>query len=263
MTDAILILNAGSSSLKFSVFRDSEPPELVLRGQLSALQTEPRFVAHDSSGIVDEGTWPAGSTLSHQGAIEFLLDWGQRRQSGKFRLASAGHRVVHGGTKFLQPVRVDDGVLSDLELLVPLAPSHQPHNVAAIRAVSRLRADASPGCVLRHIISSNATQSRPAVRFTARTDSLGDSALWLSRTFLRVHRVAPAACGSASSSGACGRRSSWKWRKPVRIGRRKEHRNDDGLYAARRLAHGHSLWGDRPWRAVALDGPAGSGRSRG
>jgi acetate kinase len=138
MTDAILILNAGSSSLKFSVFGDSEPPELLLRGQLSALQTEPRFVAQDSGGnTVGENQCPAGTKLSHEGAIEFLLDWGKRRQSGQFHLTAAGHRVVHGGTKFAKPVRVDDAVLEDLESLVPLAPLHQPHNVAAIRAILR------------------------------------------------------------------------------------------------------------------------------
>ncbi len=78
----------------------------------------------------------AGSTLGHSGAIEFLLDWVQRGKLGELRLAAAGHRVVHGGKKFTQPVRVDDGVLADLESLVPLAPLHQPHNLAAIRAVA-------------------------------------------------------------------------------------------------------------------------------
>ncbi len=155
MSEALLILNAGSSSLKFSVFRDSDPPDLLLRGQLESLLTEPRFVARDAAGnVLDEHTWPAGSTLGHQGAIEFLFDWGRRGRSrtressdrslttsatnplGELRLAAAGHRVVHGGTKFTQPVRVDDGVLTDLESLVPLAPLHQPHNVAAIRAVA-------------------------------------------------------------------------------------------------------------------------------
>ena len=137
MPGALLILNAGSSSLKFSVFRDSDPPELLLRGQLESLLTEPRFVARDATGnVLDERTWPAGSTLGQTGAIQFLFDWGQRGRLGELRLAAAGHRVVHGGTKFTGPVRVDDGVLADLESLVPLAPLHQPHNVAAIRAVA-------------------------------------------------------------------------------------------------------------------------------
>src|SRR4029079_4331249 len=114
MTDSLLILNAGSSSLKFSVFRDGEPPELLLRGQLASLQSEPRFTVHDLSGqLLDEHTWPAGSRLSHQQAIESLFDWGQRHQSGGFHLVAVGHRVVHGGTPFLRPVRVDDHVIAE------------------------------------------------------------------------------------------------------------------------------------------------------
>lgn len=137
MSAAILILNAGSSSLKFSVFRDSDPPELLLRGQLESLQTEPRFSARDPQGhVLDEHSWPKGSALTHQKAIEFLFDWGERGHFSSLRLVAAGHRVVHGGTNFTQPVLVDDKVLADLESLVPLAPLHQPHNVAAIRAVT-------------------------------------------------------------------------------------------------------------------------------
>jgi acetate kinase len=138
MTDAILVLNAGSSSLKFSVFRDCQPPELLLRGQLAALQSEPRFICCDLSGhVLDEHAWPDDSSISHQLAIEFLFDWGQRHRKREFHLVAAGHRVVHGGTKFHQPVRVDDEVLAELESLVPLAPLHQPHNLAAIRAVKQ------------------------------------------------------------------------------------------------------------------------------
>lgn len=138
MPDAILILNAGSSSLKFSVFRNSEPPELVVRGQLEALSSNPHFVARDADGkVLEEHAWPGGASLGHQQAIEFLFDWGRRGTLGEFRLVAAGHRVVHGGMKFTQPVRLDAEVLSELELLVPLAPLHQPHHLAAIRAVTK------------------------------------------------------------------------------------------------------------------------------
>lgn len=144
MNDALLILNAGSSSLKVSVFRDCEPPELLLRGQLSGLQSAPRFAVHDADGsLVDEHVWPASSNLSHEQAIEFLFDWGPRHRSDRFQLVAAGHRVVHGGRRFHQPVRVDDQVLSELDALVPLARLHQPHNLAAIRAVKR-RAPSMP-----------------------------------------------------------------------------------------------------------------------
>lgn len=137
MPDAILILNAGSSSLKFSVFRDCEPPELILRGQLQGLQSEPRFLASDASGtVVDEQAWPAGTSLTHQQAIEFLFDWGRRGKLGELHVVAAGHRVVHGGMKFDRPVRLDASVVAELELLVPLAPLHQPHHLAAMRAVT-------------------------------------------------------------------------------------------------------------------------------
>lgn len=138
MIDALLILNAGSSSLKFSVFRDSDPPELQLRGQLESLLTEPRFSVRDAAGhVLEEQTWPAGSALGHLGAIEFLLDWGRRGRCGELRIVAAGHRVVHGGTQFTRPVIVSDQVCGELESLVPLAPLHQPHNLAAIRAMAR------------------------------------------------------------------------------------------------------------------------------
>jgi acetate kinase len=138
MTDALLILNAGSSSLKFSVFQAANPPILALRGQVEGLQTEPRFVARDAAGtVVDEHVWSVGEHLSHEQAVEFLFDWGHRHQKDGDRIIAAGHRVVHGGVRFRSPVLVDDGVLAELESLVPLAPLHQPHNISAVRAVRR------------------------------------------------------------------------------------------------------------------------------
>jgi acetate kinase len=138
MTDALLILNAGSSSLKFCVFRTDDPPELLLRGQIENLLTEPHFVARDATGrVIDEQTWGAGSSLGHEGTIAFLLDQGLRRLQGEVRFAAAGHRVVHGGRDFTQPVLVDDQVLAQLDLLVPLAPLHQAHNIAPMRALKQ------------------------------------------------------------------------------------------------------------------------------
>ncbi|HEV3197849.1 MAG TPA: hypothetical protein VGZ73_08070, partial [Bryobacteraceae bacterium] len=106
MADAILVLNAGSSSLKFSVFLDCEPPEPLLRGQLEGLFTQPHFVAHDHAGAVaGEKEWAAGTKLGHEGAIEFLFAWGRGGVLRGHRIVAAGHRVVHGGLKFTQPVR--------------------------------------------------------------------------------------------------------------------------------------------------------------
>lgn len=137
MSDALLVLNAGSSSLKFSVFLDQDPLRPLLRGQVEGLLTSPRFVARDATALVAEKTWPAGTRLGHRGAIEFLFEWGRSGVVGGHRIVAVGHRVVHGGTKFAGPVLVDDGLIAELDALVPLAPLHQPHNVAAIAAVTR------------------------------------------------------------------------------------------------------------------------------
>jgi acetate kinase len=141
MASAILVLNAGSSSVKFSVFLDREPPELLLRGQVEGLFTQPRFVAKNAAGApVGERTWPAGTKLGHPGAIEHLFSWG-RGKLGEHRIGAAGHRVVHGGRQFTRPVVIDGAAMKALEAFIPLAPLHQPHNLGAIRAVTQLAPD--------------------------------------------------------------------------------------------------------------------------
>jgi acetate kinase len=135
---ALLVLNAGSSSLKFSAFLDEEPPRtLLVRGQVDGLTTRPRFVARAGGEVVAEKEWRSGTGLGHEGAIEHLLGWGREGVLGEHRVRAVGHRVVHGGTRFSAPVLVDAATLAALEDLVPLAPLHQPHNLAAIRAVGR------------------------------------------------------------------------------------------------------------------------------
>jgi acetate kinase len=135
MADAILVLNAGSSSLKFSVFLNQERPELLLRGQIEGLVTQPSVAARDPAGnAVGEQSWEPGVTLAHDGAIEFQFAWG-RGKLGEHRIVAAGHRAVHGGHKFTQPVLIDPDVLAALEGFVSLAPPHEPPSLAAIRAI--------------------------------------------------------------------------------------------------------------------------------
>jgi acetate kinase len=138
MSDTLLVLNAGSSSLKFSVFLDEEPPQPLLRGQLEGLLTQPRFGVRAGTAVVGEKEWPSGTKLGHEGAIDFLFAWGRGGALGVHQIVAAGHRVVHGGMKFTGPVLIDAETLAALESLVPLAPLHQPHNVAAIKAVARI-----------------------------------------------------------------------------------------------------------------------------
>ncbi|HUM01025.1 MAG TPA: acetate/propionate family kinase [Thermoanaerobaculia bacterium] len=130
MTPALAVLNAGSSSLKFSVYR-GDPPALVLRGQAEGFGTAPRFVVRDAAGVplADEAV-----ADSHVDAFRHLSAWLRGRYPG-VSLSAVGHRVVHGGMHYAEPVLVDEAVLKRLESLVPLAPLHQPHNLSAIRAV--------------------------------------------------------------------------------------------------------------------------------
>src|SRR5688572_6907512 len=142
MSEAILVLNAGSSSIKFSVFGAGKPPQLLLRGHIEALATAPAFRAVDARGrTAGEKNWGSGAVMTHSDAADFLLSWGRSEGWRGSRAVAAGHRVVHGGVKHDRPVRIDDDVLSDLRALIPLAPLHQPHNLAAIDAVAALAPD--------------------------------------------------------------------------------------------------------------------------
>jgi acetate kinase len=133
---AIVVLNAGSSSIKFSVFfKESGTLDLRIRGQIEALFSEPRFTAKDAAGArVSEKSWPADTKLGHEGALAHLFEFLRERADG-VKLIGVGHRVVHGGMEYTHPVLVDATVLGALDKFVPLAPLHQPHNLAAIRAV--------------------------------------------------------------------------------------------------------------------------------
>ena len=136
MSDAIVVLNAGSSSLKFSLFAEGpDGPVVVVRGQAEGLQTSPRFVAKDAGGaVIGEKAWGDGAALGHAGALDHLVGF-LRDRLAQHRLIGVGHRVVHGGLEFAKPVRVDAAVVAALEKYVPLAPLHQPHNLAPIKAL--------------------------------------------------------------------------------------------------------------------------------
>ena len=134
MTDAVAVVNAGSSSIKFSLYAaaDSEL-ELKARGQIEGIYTAPRFTARDGAGAsLAAKSWGEGVKLGHEGALDHLVGF-VREEFGELRLAAVGHRVVHGGSDYSQPVRVDARTLSALEKYVPLAPLHQPHNLSPIR----------------------------------------------------------------------------------------------------------------------------------
>lgn len=133
---SILVVNAGSSSLKFSLYRaDGGELHLAARGQVDGIASRPRFTAEDGSGARLAGRdLQPGEAREVRDAIVITGAWLHGHFAGEPLLA-VGHRVVHGGAAFSRPVVVDAAVLAALEKLVPLAPLHQPHNLAAIRAL--------------------------------------------------------------------------------------------------------------------------------
>ncbi|HKA19785.1 MAG TPA: acetate/propionate family kinase [Blastocatellia bacterium] len=136
MDDFALVLNAGSSSLKFCVFQrpEGEGWRLEARGQIEGIGTSPRLTVKDSEGGKLADSKLDASVRDGSAAIEALAGW-LRSKYGGSRVLGVGHRVVHGGAQFTAPTLVTKEVLTDLYKLVPLAPLHQPYNLAAIDAV--------------------------------------------------------------------------------------------------------------------------------
>lgn len=140
MTGSLLTLNAGSSSIRVALFDaavdgGSALPAARWSGQADGLGAglKARLRIRDADGQTLHDVPLEGAQASHQGALAALLDW-HAKQSGAGRIAAVGHRIVHGGADFVAPVRIDDGVLEALAKLEPLAPLHQPHNLAGVRA---------------------------------------------------------------------------------------------------------------------------------
>jgi acetate kinase len=136
MDDYALVLNAGSSSVKFCVYRRpiSRHWGLEARGQIEGIGTSPRLSAKDAQGGILAENRLDDWVNDGRAALDALASWLRSRYGGA-RVLGVGHRVVHGGARFAQPVVVTREVLAELYELIPLAPLHQPHNLAAIETV--------------------------------------------------------------------------------------------------------------------------------
>lgn len=138
MNDAVLTLNAGSSSIKFALFTyaDEIPGTPEIFGQIDGIGARTHLKVKDKSGkVVDDVDLPVPESGRHRAALSFLVDW-LGKQPNAWRIVAVGHRVVHGGDRYSQPVRIDDETLAVLNSFAPLAPLHQPHNIAGIEAMS-------------------------------------------------------------------------------------------------------------------------------
>jgi acetate kinase len=131
-----LVINAGSSSIKFAGYADrgEKEPTLLGKGQIEGLRTESRFVCKNAAGeLLGENQWPG--PITHGVAIDHIVGWIEQH-ARNVRVAAAGHRVVFGGAAYTAPTRLDHRVVAEIEALIPFFPLHLPHNLAAIRAMA-------------------------------------------------------------------------------------------------------------------------------
>jgi len=160
MDDYAIVLNAGSSSLKFSVYQRPEGAawRLATRGQIEGIGTAPHFTAKDEAGARLADQRMDASVRDARTALDSLSEW-LRSHYGGARVLGVGHRVVHGGAQYDGPTIITPKVLDDLRALIPLAPLHQPYNLAAIDAV----AERLPGVPQVACFDTSFHRGQPAV----------------------------------------------------------------------------------------------------
>ena len=161
MAEALLTLNAGSSSIKFALFRHGAviPEAPALSGQIDGLGTAPHFTARDASGrTLAHADLPLGGAGQHRAALDRLVRWLDGHDGGS-RILAVAHRVVHGGQHYAQPIVIDDEHLARLKSFIPLAPLHQPHNLAGIEALQA----ALPGVPQIACFDTAFHRSQPAI----------------------------------------------------------------------------------------------------
>jgi acetate kinase len=139
MSEAIVVFNAGSTSLKFGAYAVNTARSLPLlcRGRIDSMQGDPHFVVNDAAGKpLHAHEWGDGHGIDHETALHFVIAWMEANLAGA-KVIAAGHRVVLGGARFAAPVRIEGDVLDYLESLEAMEPSHQPYNVRGARAFGK------------------------------------------------------------------------------------------------------------------------------
>jgi len=141
MPRTILTINAGSSSIKFALFdiAASDRIDAVSSGQIEGIGAAPHFLATDAVGaVLAEQRWPQNAEQTHEVLLGHLLQWVEQHL-GQENLAAVGHRILHGGATHYRPEHFTPDLLARLAELTPLAPLHQPHNLAPVRAIAMMR----------------------------------------------------------------------------------------------------------------------------
>jgi acetate kinase len=136
MTNSIAVINAGSSSIKFAIYKANSAQSLLFGGQVEGIGVKPHLRVADGAGTVVEERSFEAQNYDHAAATREIIAHG-RTLLKEGSVIAFGHRVVHGGLDYAAPVRVTETVLDDLAKLEPLAPLHQPHNLAPIRTIMK------------------------------------------------------------------------------------------------------------------------------
>ena len=139
MANAFVVLNAGSTSVKFAAYTGDDPHslDLVCRGQHHGIGSQPSFAAKNAKGeLIDTRTWDKKQLLDREGALKFVITWLERHEAG-LKIVAVGHRVVLGGVAHERPALVDEKVLGELENLISIVPLHQPFELDAIRTLAK------------------------------------------------------------------------------------------------------------------------------
>jgi acetate kinase len=139
MANAFVVLNTGSTSVKFAAYTGDDPQslDLVCRGQLDGIGSQPSFVAKNSTGeAIATHNWNGERPLDREEALKFVIAWLEGHEAG-LKIVAVGHRVVQGGVAYERPTLVDQKVLEELEKLIPIVPLHQPFELDAIRTLAK------------------------------------------------------------------------------------------------------------------------------
>ncbi len=164
MSEAIVVFNAGSTSLRFAAYAlDAAGPLAPLSvGRIDSMQGDPHFVVKDAAGKpLAAHEWGDGQTIDHKAALHFVITWLEANLSN-MKVVAAGHRVVLGGTRFEAPTRIEGDVLDYLASLAVMEPSHQAFNVRGARAL----AEAFPGLPQVACFDSSFHRTMPEVAQT-------------------------------------------------------------------------------------------------
>ena len=249
MDDYALVLNAGSSSLKFCVFRRPEGARWRLegRGQIEGIGTSPHLKAKNAEGgtLADQ---KLDATVSDgRKALNALAEWLRSRYSGA-RIVAVGHRVVHGGPRYTGPVVITPEILAELHRLTPSGAAASAIQSGGHRSCGRAPPRSAPSCLLRHQLPSRPARSCRSAAAAARDLRDGYAAIWLPWPVVRVHRFCSTGRPRPRSRTDASSLPILEAARACALSSRKERGQHFGFHCAGWALHGNQAGRDRSRR---------------